>query len=83
MIGACFLTAATPIGAFTLPSTDKTKTLSDPNKDTISCICFLTANVKSRSACLLRRVFFALRNFKGTILTWRLPPWLSAIPGIK
>ena len=35
MSGACFVTAVTPIGTFALSSTDKTKTLSDPNKDTI------------------------------------------------
>ena len=72
MNGACFVTAVTPIGTFALSSTDKTKTLSDPNKDTISRISLLIANVKSASACLLRRVFFVLLNFTETVLTWRL-----------
>ena len=57
MSGTCFVTAVTPIGTFALSSTDKTKTLSDPNKNTISRICLLIANVKSASACLLRKVF--------------------------
>ena len=72
MSGACFITAVTPIGTFALLSADKTKT-SDSNKDTISRICLLITNVKSASACLSRRVFFALHNFTGTVLTWRLP----------
>ena len=70
MSGACFVTAVAPVGTFALSSTDKTKTLLDPNKDTISRICLLIANVKSASACLLRRVFFAFLNFTGTVLKW-------------
>ena len=46
MSGACFVKAVTPIGTFALSSTGKTKTLSDPNKDTISRTCLLIANVK-------------------------------------
>ena len=83
MSGACFVTAVTPIGTFALSPTDKTKTLSDTNKDTISRICLLIVNIKSASACLLHRVLFAFRNFTGTVLTWHLTSWLSALRGIK
>ena len=71
------------MGTFALLSTDKTKTLSDPNNDTISKNCLLIENVKSASACIFRGLVFALRNFTGTVLTWRLPSWLSARLGIK
>ena len=83
MIKACFVTAVTSVGTFALSSTDKTNKLLDPDKNTISRICLLIAYVKLTSAYLLRRVFFALRNFTGTVLTLRLPFWLSALRGIK
>ena len=56
MSGACFIAVVTLIGTFALSSTDKTK-ISDPNKDMISHICLLIANVESASACPSRRVF--------------------------
>ena len=57
MSGACFIAVVTLIGTFALSSTDKTKILSDPNKDMISHICLLIANVESASACPSRRLF--------------------------
>ena len=83
MTEACFVTAVTPVGTFALSSTDKTNKLLDPNKNTISRICLFITYVKLTSAYLLRRVFFALRNFTETVFTLRLPFWLSALRGIK
>ena len=84
--GAGFATAVTPIRTFALSTTDKTKILSDANKDTISNVCLLIANVKSASACqhgYYAGYFFAFRNFTGTVVVWHLPTCLSANHGIK
>ena len=77
MSGTCLATAVTAIGTFALSTTEKAKIISDPH------VCLFIANVKSASAELLSKIFFAFRNFTGTVVAWRLPSWLSAIRGIK
>ena len=78
----CLVAAVTLVRTLALSSTEITNTL-DPNNATMSWRNCLVANIKSASLYWFRRLFWALCNLTGTVLTCCFPSMLSILLGIK